>query len=384
MAGLSTTLTAAEMRHLAGDTRGPHLTIFQPTHRTGPEVSQGALRLKNLLREARHRLEERDVAERQRDLLVARFADLVQDQPFWEHQLDGLALLVNEEGQRHVSLPYAVGELVVAGPGFQLTPLVPLVDADGQYYLLALSQREVRLLSCTRHTVTEVDLPPLSKEASLAFADVERQLQSHATAAGAGSGSAAMFHGHGGVGEVQKTAILHFYRIVDRAVRDAVDGRDLPMVLAVDEGLRALYGEANTHPRLLPDGLSGNPDRLSTEELQERSLPVVGPVFEHTRSDALARLEARLGTGTATADLAQVVRAARRAQVDTLLVAAGVSRWGKFDESSGEIAEHDDRDGSDDDLVNLAAVHTYRQGGTVHVVEPSALPGGIAAALLRY
>jgi hypothetical protein len=48
-------------------------------------------------------------------------------------------------------------------------PLLPFLASDGVFYILALSQNQLRLLAGTRHTVDEIDLenvPETLSEAS--------------------------------------------------------------------------------------------------------------------------------------------------------------------------------------------------------------------------
>jgi hypothetical protein len=87
----------------------------------------------------------------------------------------------------------------------------------------------------------------------------------------------------------------------------------------------------------------------------------------------------------ASADVAQVVRAAHAGRVDILFVAVGLHRWGRFDPSSYAVEQHDEEQVGDDDLLDLAAVQSYLNGGTVYAVGLAEVPGGGAvAAVLRY
>ena len=71
--------------------------------------------------------------------------------------------------------------------------------------------------------------------------------------------------------------------------------------------------------------------------------------------------------------------------VDTLFIEIGAHVWGVYDEVANRIEIHDERQPGDEDLLDLAAVHTFLQGGTVHALRPENMPGenGLAATF-RY
>ena len=124
--------------------------MFLPAHRVSPESGQDRIRLKNLLNEAEERLvagglrppAARDVLQPGRELLQA--------DPFWSYQSDGLALFLAPGWSRVFRLPLDLPELLVVADRFHVKPLLPLLANDYRFYVLALSQNEVRLLEGTR------------------------------------------------------------------------------------------------------------------------------------------------------------------------------------------------------------------------------------------
>ena len=71
--------------------------------------------------------------------------------------------------------------------------------------------------------------------------------------------------------------------------------------------------------------------------------------------------------------------------MDTLFVEIGAHSWGVYDQESNTLELHDDHDVGDEDLLDLAAVHTFMQGGTVHALKPQSMPADNGmAATFRY
>jgi hypothetical protein len=144
---------------LALGRRGPCVSVFLPTHRAGREVEQAPIRLKNLLRQATDVLKSHGVRAPEIDRLLAPLRGLLDDRLFWQYQSDGLAPFSRPGWWRSFRVPLNLPELAVVDDYFHVTPLVPLLAGDGHFFVLALSQNQIRLLEGTRDRVEEVDLP---------------------------------------------------------------------------------------------------------------------------------------------------------------------------------------------------------------------------------
>jgi hypothetical protein len=81
---------------------GPRVSIYLPTHRTGREIRQGPIRLKNLLRDAQSGLQDLGLSERDAGRQLHPAASLVNKTSFWEQQQDGLAMLIGPEGMQEL------------------------------------------------------------------------------------------------------------------------------------------------------------------------------------------------------------------------------------------------------------------------------------------
>ena len=153
------TLSHEELKSVIAAGHAPAVSIFLPTHRAGPEIQQDSIRLKNLVKQAeRQLLAESGRGASARELL-APVTNLLDDAAFWRHQGDGLAIFRSEELFRVYRLPVSVQEFVSVSDRFYVKPLLPLLMNDARFYVLALSQKAVRLLECTRDLIQEIELP---------------------------------------------------------------------------------------------------------------------------------------------------------------------------------------------------------------------------------
>ena len=385
-------ITMTELKTLLAGYSGWHVSLFMPTHRAGRELEQDPIRLKNLLREVELRLQDKalqgkglrspDVRE-----MLKPAQRLLQEPGFWRNQSDGLAVFFTPETFHYYRLPLPFEELVVISNRFHLKPLLPFFASDGHFYILALSQNQIRLLEGTRHTVDEIDLEsmPQSIAEALRFERFDKQTQFHTGTSSAHTGDrAGAFHGHDPSDE-DKSRILRWFHKIDDELPNVLVGRQSPIVLAGVEYLFPLYKEANSYPHLVEEGISGSPEALRPEELQDQAWPLVQPFFVQAQEQAAAQYRQLSGAGQTTTAVKEAVLAAHQGRVETLFVALGVQVWGAIDLSTNTVHVHEDHEPGDEDLLDLAAIQTILHGGIVYAVEPEQVPDHAPlAAVFRY
>jgi hypothetical protein len=362
------------------------VSLFMPTHRAGREIEQDPIRFKNLLREAEERLIGEGLRSPEVQEIIKRPQLLLQDRGFWQRQSDGLAVFFSEDTYRFFRLPMALKELAVVSHRFHVKPLLPILASDGVFYILALSQNQVRLLEGTRHTVDEIDLENVPETLSETFPDgfAEKELQFH-TGTPSGSGNRpAMFHGHD-IGSDIKNRIRQWFRTIDKEVGGLLSDTQAPLVLAGVDTLFPLYKEVNTYPHLMEEGIPGNPERMKPEDLHPQAWAIVEPLFKKERESGYARYRQLAGTGQTTTDVTEAVQAAQHGRIEVLFVAVGVQVWGRFDPEKDRVDVHQSAEPGDADLLDFTAIQTLIKGGTVFAVSPEEVPDqALVAAVLRY
>ncbi len=95
---------------------------------------------------------------------------------------------------------------------------------------------------------------------------------------------------------------------------------------------------------------------------------------------------ARLGSAepTVAIRLEEILLAAREGRIDTVIVAQDESLWGNIT-ADGQVVAHGTPGPDDEDLLNLAAVLTLRNGGRAFALPRARLPRQVlAAATLRF
>lgn len=293
-------LSRHELKALMAYQSNPCISIFLPTHQeAGPEMQQDPLRLKNLHHQAQEILLARSIESTQVETLLEPVATLLTDQHIWKHPEGSLVVLRSPDTFLFYQLPLSLKEQVIVSNHFYLKPLLPLLINNGYFYILALSQNEVRMLKATRSGVEELTLPesvPLSLAATTRYNQTEKVLEYHSGASTATRGKKdrrpMMFHGQGDSSDNERQTILHYFQQIDRGLHELLHNETAPLVLAGVEFLLPIYREANTYPYLVPEGVLGNHERqkVRDEILHKQAWSKALPFMLKDQRDALERL----------------------------------------------------------------------------------------------
>jgi hypothetical protein len=363
------------------------ISMYMPTDPSAATTDEQRIRFKNLLRRAEKTVQDRAPKNKQLVEMIEKGWRLLENDYFWRYQSDGLAVFIAPALFLFYRLPMAVDEVFSASNHFVVKPLVPMFMGDGRFYILALSQAEVRLFACTPHSVMEIDLVdvPEGIAESLRYDSKQYQLPFHTGTAGGGR-RPAMFHGHGVGTDDKKDDILRYFQDVNRGLATILPDRQVPLVLAGVDYLLPIFREATSHQRVMEEAVIGNPDDLRAEELHQKALPIVRPVLEQNQIDDARRYRELAGKGYTAAGVQTVVPAAVYGRVEALFVALDERRPGVFDKKSNQVRITNDDDPAAEDLLDLAAVETIKNGGRIYATKRERMPEEHAAiaAILRY
>jgi hypothetical protein len=380
-------LTKIDLKKLSEKRAKFCVSIYMPTHPYGPETQQATIRLKNFVRKVENQLEGIGWAFPDIDQLSDPIHSLVQNRPFWERQQKGLALFRSPDEMTIYRLPLALNETVVVSKRFHLKPLIPLFNRDVRFYVLALGLRKVRLFQGNRFQIVKIEVPELPQgiDEALKYDDPERQLQ-HQTLSHTAGGRPAIHHGHGDAYDPKENA-LRYFRMVAECVQEVVKNDQAPLILAGVDYLLPIYQEANKYLYVFDKNIPGNPEDMSKQTLHRRAWETLRPALLQQQEDAISnyqQLQAKKPQQV-SADITNIVSAAYHGQIDALLVAQGIQKWGVFLPESDVVEFHNKATPINEDLLDFAAIHTFLKGGGVYPVEPNAVPGkSEMAAVLRY
>ncbi|MFN9720978.1 MAG: hypothetical protein ACK58L_19960 [Planctomycetota bacterium] len=365
--------TSADLQALLEERDGPCVSLFLPVHRQDPQ--QDRLRFRIMVSEAEERLQARGMSpETARDFLMP-LHDLQNDSLFWRNPSDGVAVFLAPGFFEAYRLPWSFTEELDVGRVFLVIPLLPMLAADGHYYLLALSQKHVRLFHGTHFRISQMDLNGVPRSLAEAMRTTDSDMQFRFHTQPAPNGTPGAMDGESAVGtDNEKNDLLRYFQRIDHGLRTIFREDKAPLVLASVEDLQPIFREASSYPHLTARGIIANPDRLSGEELHQQVWEVVCPLFENREKQALIDYDEAQQSGNVTVDSIHVIQAAIHGEVSTLFASLDHRVRGTVDFQSKRVTIHEQAKPGDEDLSNLAAVCTLRRGHVVHALRRTEMP----------
>jgi hypothetical protein len=366
----------------------PCLSLYQSTHRTFPENEQDPIRYRNLLRDLEGSLRERFPAA-DADGLLAPFQRLANDADFWNHALDGLAVLGAKDAFHVYRLQRPVPERVVVADRLYTKPLIRVLQSADRFQVLGISRGSMRLFEGNRDAVDEIE-PADEVPRTMTDALGEDVTEPHLTVASyegtGGTPGATAHHGHGGKDAEVDVDAERYFRAVDRTVLEHHSKRsELPLILAALPEHHHRFRALSHNPFLVEEGVETNPDALALDDLAERAWAILEPRY---LAD-MAKLAERFGTARAQGlgddDVEAVAEAAVKGRVETLLVEDHRAIPGRVDTVTGEVQRSAPQGPVFDDVLDDLVSVVQEMSGRVLIVPTEQMPTDTGvAAIYRY
>lgn len=377
--------TARDLKPILG-AEGPCLSVYIALSAAPPNqgVKANALEWKETLRALEPKVGSYGAGAAELLESIRDWGAILQDQ---EPQGHSVGVLRSPDVFRFTWIDEVVKSRAEIGPHFYIRPLLPELTRDKTFYILALSQKNVRLLRCTSRSSEEIPLPQHvanSYDAYMNSAKPDHVTDNRASAGpGAGTSKGVMFTTSSDR-EDKDEYLVHFFRQIDRGVEEILHGKTEPVVLAGVEYEIALYRSLKSNLHLAQECVQGAPNSLKSGEMHARALDAILRCYEKKVDEALAQYNHKVGAG-ASNRLKDVVTAAHDGRVLTLLVSDSLEKTGVFDETTHSVKGRETGTPEDEDLVNDAAVQTVLHAGQVFVVPTGKMPNGAPlAAIYRF
>jgi len=388
------TLSLASVRALLAPHRPPCLSLYMPTHRNVPANLVDIHQFRRLV----DSLESGLLVQHRRDevdRLLEPFHRLDANATFWQHTLDGLAVL-SSDGQAEVfRVQQPFQPLALARDRFHTMPLLRVASSIERFDVLALSSREARIYEGTTDLLDPVDLGDEASGGDRGtlgrwdFIDQDT-FQAHRVRQRSGP----MGSVHGGFGSKSDDIDAdteRFFREVDRIVVERVSNRShLPLLLVAISEHASLFRKLSANPRLLDEGIVTDPKMIEAPAL----VPLVRTVADADRRRRIERLVTVFARARdedrGSGDLSDIARATVAGQVATLLVEQDRIEPGKLDRETGRIAWGADAEAKSGvelagDLIGILAEEVLLRDGEIVSLRPIEMPTETGvAAIYRY
>jgi Bacterial archaeo-eukaryotic release factor family 11 len=384
--------TLAEFKALAAIKGDVCVSLYVPTEPLRERERQNRTALKDLAAQALQQLRGAEIDKRRIAPLEAQFRHLAgtdQDDvdddkirelqnkkpdpldEFWKFQGHSLAVLATPQMMRTFRLPYRPKPLAEASDRFHLTPLIRVMTSPRHVFVLALAEKDVRLVhvfvNLPPMRIHVPDLPEDAEEVAHRASIRERNQKGHL------QGS-----------EAAKFLLYKFARRVDRALHGVLAGRLAPLVLAADEPLASIYRSVNTYPGLMDETIAGNPNLMSDAQLEDAALPILDRLYERKLKAVIARFD-ELKPRRATTDVSYAAHAATAGAVEELLVDLDTVIPGFVSEIDGSVTYASSDNAEVYSVVDEIARRALSSGARVSGARRDDLPERAPlVAILRY
>src|SRR5690625_4245113 len=369
---------------------GPCLSLYQATHRSHPDNAQDPIRFKNLVKDLEHSLTSQ-YHKSEYEPLLEPFHRLAADEHFWQHTLDGLAILAKKGEFKVFSLQRPTSDFAVVSDSFHIKPLLRQMQTLDRFQVICLTRQAVQLFEGNRdvmdHIVLDDEFPATIEQALGEEREAGTLSMASYRLGAAARTSAAMFHGHGGRAEAVEVDTERLFRVVDRATNDRITKpSSLPLVLVTLPEYQGTFRKLSHNSHLLKEGISIDPTALSVDDLRKRVWEVVQPVAQERVANAIAQFKKPHGTGLASDNIQSILAAILDGRVQTLFISADQRIAGRILREQKQIEFLDDFSAPDtEDVLDDLAEMTIRRSGKLWVLPKNAMPTDTGiAAIYRY
>ncbi|AKD05557.1 hypothetical protein PKOR_06180 [Pontibacter korlensis] len=372
------------------------ISLYIPTHRAGHETLNGQdhILFKNKIKEARILLAKHDVPEAEIDEYLKPAEELLDDNNFWRHQGEGLAVFITKGFSTYYTLPISVPEVVYVLDQFYLTPILPILSQNGRFFILCLYREKIGFYEATIEKVRQIDISsfvPETMNEALKF-DVKGKDQDFNTSRTTVNGTNILGNPRGfSQGDQQHDRVREFMNAVDTGLQTILHDANEPLVLAGIDHYCSLFRKTSKYKNIVPENVpvDENADLINVKNIHEKALEIIKPLMQQSHNDSLTRYQNVAGTGVTSEDIATVAAEAVHGRIDTLFITPSDPVWGTYNAKSAVAEVHNEYQRGDDDLINLAATKTIAQGGKVYVnsyngLTESADGASSVKALFRY
>ncbi|MBP8791873.1 MAG: hypothetical protein KBE41_01545 [Lutibacter sp.] len=371
-------ITKKEIAELHDINQKNCISIFIPTHRAGKKVLKGedALALKNQLKGVKDKLSKKGLSENEINKKTQPVQELIESNSFWREQSDGLAIFIADGITKTYTLPVYFKEFSYISNSFYLKPLMPMFVGDGNFYLLMLERRNVKLYECTQHSFTEIiidDLIPESKRDRVGFDYEEKNLQFRS--GGTGQAGQAMYHGQEAATGKRKNEIKKYLRAINDGLAPLIREESKPMLVVAQDPLFDIYKEVNTYANLKEENITTDFSNTDIFEIHELAWEKMASVFDQKRKDKIAQFLDEQGTGKTAIGIDKIVTAAFDGKVDTLFCENKADIFGNYIEENNSltVTQSEENDNTIS-LMNVAAIKTFLNGGDVYLLDKEEMP----------
>lgn len=349
----------------------PSVSIYIPTFRVGQE-QEDRIRFKNGIQQAQNELENSGMERADALSFLAKGHELIDDDEFWRYQQEGLAVFIGKNFFAQYRLPIHFKQHTSVDQHFYIRSLMSLFTEETDFYLLALSQNEVRFFKGNRHSIQAVDVSehvPENMEKALML-DPDSSLQMH----GSDMPGGAIYHGHGGGRDKMDGYLKEYFAIVDRGLREFLDDETIPMILATVDVNASLYQDVAKYNHLLEKYVAGSPEDMSPQQLHESAWETMDGHVHTNQNNFREKFGSYLADNRASTSATDIIASAVEGKVESVFIDKEAELYGTYDADLHKVEIHQERQDNSQNLLEFLARRVFAADGKVFNLSKEEFP----------
>lgn len=357
-----------DIASLFGQRSDACVSIFLKTTPITREIEASKIDFSNLIRQALGQLEEKGLDKQSLKNLQEVLEEVQNDDILWRYQANTLAVFATPDHVRTFRLANLIDSRVEVSDRFNIKPLLRSTTFDQSAYVIALSEKNVRLIEIF------ADLPPEEIEDPALPTDMESTL----------SDKQRKDHSKNGAEDVKRN-IAKYARLIDTALAPLLKHNDIPVIVMAAQPIASIFHNLCTANNLLPQILSGSPDRVPLHEIASQAREVLKKHYQSKIEDNHDHYQSRFQQRRATDKLEEVALAATIGSIETLYIDIDSELAGSIDEKTGFIDYAPPEGVIRYNLVGEITRRAFNSGARVLALRKDDIPNhAAAAATLRF
>ena len=341
---------------------------MQPLRDLWSQVTKPETRIVAAIQEAARLLEEKGFSTVERDEMLRPLKKLAENTD-WAGRTGSFVMFRAPDFTLTSFWPDDLAPRVHFAEEFLVLPLLPGLQRDRNFWLLALSIKSVKLYRGSEAGLIEAPLPQgvaANLTADEAFDTPDHSLRGRSSAGPSVGGMKGVQFTTATAHEGESTYLHDFFRAIDRGIHPLLAHDPHPLILAGVTRELSIYRKVNTWAPLVTEEIHGSTETFAADFLRAKGAELAGAFAMNGTEAALRDVDIAVRRGLAEADPEAMIEAAGRGHIAELLIESAAAGSGQREA-----------------FINWNALATIRNGGKIRFVN-AALPGEGITAILRY
>jgi hypothetical protein len=287
------------------------VSIIVPTHRLSPDRRVDQLTVERAVESTKQLLQFRYTVSNIKPLLEA-IDDWYESIDF-NRNLEGLGLYLSPGFKLAVKFPFPVTKKVIVGDNFEIRDLLYKVNYAKAYFVLHLTQKDVRLFEGSWDELEEIKDNHFPTEYAEAYS---YDRPSRGTP---GTRYAQVRNFEKDKSALEEIRFEDFYRTIDNLLNDYLVG-DTPMILLGSEEEVTWFKNISAHNNHIIQKIKGNYNHATIDEISTIVWPAMEAHLKEERKELIEAYKEKIGEHRAINGISEVWQAVKDGKAWKLLV----------------------------------------------------------------